>query len=155
MKKSVGLIVKNRKAHFDYFIEEEFLAGIQLLGSEVKSIRGGDIQINDSFIEVREGECFLINSHIKCPGSGGFFSHEVTRHRKLLLRKTEIRKLHKQVTQKGFTCVPLEVIWVNHKVKVRLGVVRGKKYYDKRQSIRDRDFHRSIELEVSSKLNYM
>lgn len=155
MKKSVGLIVKNRKAHFDYFIEEEFLAGIQLLGSEVKSIRGGDIQINDSFIEVREGECFLINSHIKCPGSGGFFSHEVTRHRKLLLRKTEIRKLHKQVTQKGFTCVPLEVIWVNHKVKVKLGVVRGKKYYDKRQSIRDRDFHRSIELEVSSKLNYM
>lgn len=155
MKKSVGLIVKNRKAHFDYFIEEEFLAGIQLLGSEVKSIRGGDIQINDSFIEVREGECFLINSHIKCPGSGGFFSHEVTRHRKLLLRKTEIRKLHKQVTQKGFTCVPLEVIWVNHKVKVKLGVVRGKKYTDKRQSIRDRDFHRSIELEVSSKLNYM
>ena len=145
MKKSVGLIVKNRKAHFDYFIEEEFLAGIQLLGSEVKSIRGGDIQINDSFIEVREGECFLINSHIKCPGSGGFFSHEVTRHRKLLLRKTEIKKLHKQVTQKGFTCVPLEVIWVNHKVKVKLGVVRGKKYYDKRQSIRDRDFHRSIE----------
>jgi len=133
MKKDDGLIVKNRKAHFDYFVEEEFVAGLQLLGSEVKSIRRGDIQINDGFIEVREGECFLINSHIKCSGSGGFFSHEVTRHRKLLLRKTEIKRLHKLVTQKGFTCVPLEVIWVNHKVKVKMGVVRGKKNYDKRK----------------------
>ena len=144
MKKSVGLIVKNRKAYFDYFIEEESVAGIQLLGSEVKSIRNGDIQINDTFVEVREGECFLINSHIKCSGSGGFFSHEVTRPRKLLLRKTEIKKLHKQVTQKGFTCVPLEVIWVNHKVKVKIGVVRGKKNYDKRQSIKERDLDRDI-----------
>ena len=144
MKKSVGLIVKNRKAYFDYFIEEESVAGIQLLGSEVKSIRNGDIQINDTFVEVREGECFLINSHIKCSGSGGFFSHEVTRHRKLLLRKTEIKKLHKQVTQKGFTCVPLEVIWVNHKVKIKIGVVRGKKNYDKRQSIKERDLDRDI-----------
>jgi SsrA-binding protein len=144
MKKSVGLIVKNRKAYFDYFIEEESVAGIQLLGSEVKSIRNGDIQINDTFVEVREGECFLINSHIKCSGSGGFFSHEVTRPRKLLLRKTEIKKLHKQVTQKGFTCVPLEVIWVNHKVKVKIGVVRGKRNYDKRQTIKERDLDRDI-----------
>jgi SsrA-binding protein len=138
MKKGSGLVVKNRKAYFDYFVEGEFLAGIQLLGSEVKSIRNGDIQMNDSFVEVRDGECFLINSHIKCSGSGGFFSHEVTRHRKLLLRKTEIKKLHKQVTQKGFTCVPLEVIWVNHKVKVKIGVVRGKRNYDKRKSEKEK-----------------
>jgi SsrA-binding protein len=138
MKKGSGLVVKNRKAYFDYFVEGEFLAGIQLLGSEVKSIRNGDIQINDSFVEVRDGECFLINSHIKCSGSGGFFSHGVTRHRKLLLRKTEIKKLHKQVTQKGFTCVPLEVIWVNHKVKVKIGVVRGKRNYDKRKSEKEK-----------------
>ena len=148
MKKSVGLIVKNRKAYFDYFIEEESVAGIQLLGSEVKSIRNGDIQINDTFVEVREGECFLINSHIKCSGSGGFFSHEVTRHRKLLLRKTEIKKLHKQVTQKGFTCVPLEVIWVNHKVKVKIGVVRGKRDYDKRKSEKEKQLLKEILLSV-------
>ncbi|NCZ70964.1 MAG: SsrA-binding protein SmpB [Actinobacteria bacterium] len=144
MKKSVGLIVKNRKAHFDYFIEEEFVAGIQLLGSEVKSIRNGDIQINDSFVEVRGGECFLVNCHIKCSSSGGFFSHEINRSRKLLLRKTEIKKLIKQVTHRGFTCVPLEVIWVNHKVKIKIGVVRGKKNYDKRQSIKERDLDRDI-----------
>jgi SsrA-binding protein len=148
MKKNVGLIVKNRKAYFDYFIEEEFVAGIQLLGSEVKSIRNGDIQINDTFVEVREGECFLINSHIKCSGSGGFFSHEVSRHRKLLLRKTEIKKLHKQVTQKGFTCVPLEVIWVNHKVKVKIGVVRGKRNYDKRKSEKEKQLLKESLLSV-------
>ena len=148
MRKDVGLIVKNRKAHFDYFIEEEFVAGIQLLGSEVKSIRNGDIQINDTFVEVREGECFLINSHIKCSCSVGFFSHEVSRPRKLLLRKTEIKRLHKQVTQKGFTCVPLEVIWVNHKVKVKIGVVRGKRDYDKRKSEKEKQLLKEILLSV-------
>jgi SsrA-binding protein len=153
MKKNVGLIVKNRKAYFDYFVEEEFVSGIQLLGSEVKSIRNGDIQINDSFVEVRGGECFLVNSHIKCSASGGFFSHDVTRPRKLLLRKTEIKRLHKQVTHRGFTCVPLEVVWINHKIKLKIGVAKGKKHYDKRHAIRDRDLLKSIESEVLSKLN--
>lgn len=143
MKKNGGLIVKNRKAYFDYFVEEEFLAGIQLLGSEVKSIRSGDIQINDSFVEVRGGECFLINSHIKCSGSGGFFSHEVTRPRKLLLRRSEIRKLHKQVTQKGFTCVPLEVSWVRNLIKLKIGVAKGKKLWDKRQKLKEREVNKN------------
>jgi len=138
VKRGSGLIVKNRKAYFDYFVEEEYVAGIQLLGSEVKSIRNGDIQINDSFVEVREGECFLVNCHVKCSASGGFFSHEINRSRKLLLRKTEIKKLHRQVIHRGFTCVPLEVIWINHKIKLKIGVVRGKKNYDKRKSEKEK-----------------
>lgn len=143
-----GLIVKNKKAYFDYHIEEEYTAGIQLFGSEVKSIRNSDIQIRDSFIEVRNGECFLVNSHIKSSCSGGFFSHEVSRVRKLLLRKSEIKKIHKQVSQKGFTCVPLIFFWSCNLIKLRIGITRGKKNYDKRNSIKDRDLSRMIEYVV-------
>jgi SsrA-binding protein len=139
-----GLIAKNKKAYFDYHIEEEYTAGIQLFGSEVKSIRNSDIQIRDSFVEVRDGECFLVNSHIKSSCSGGFFSHEVSRVRKLFLRKSEIKKIHKQVSQKGFTCVPLDVHWFRNIIKINLGVVRGKKNWDKRESIKERELNRSL-----------
>jgi SsrA-binding protein len=139
-----GLIAKNKKAYFDYHIEEEYTAGIQLFGSEVKSIRNSDIQIRDSFVEVRDGECFLVNSHIKSSSSGGFFSHEVSRVRKLFLRKSEIKKIHKQVSQKGFTCVPLDVHWSRNIIKINLGVVRGKKNWDKRESIKERELNRSL-----------
>lgn len=137
-----GLIIKNKKAYFDYHIEEEYTAGIQLFGSEVKSIRNSDIQIRDSFIEVRNGECFLVNTHIKSSCSGGFFSHEVSRVRKLLLKKREIIKIHKLTSLKGLTCVLLELYWHNHLIKCRIGVARGKKNYDKRQSEKDMEIDR-------------
>lgn len=137
-----GLVLKNKKAYFDFHIEEEYISGIQLLGSEVKSIRNLDVQIRDSFVEIRNGECFLVNSHIKSSLSGGFFSHDVSRVRKLLLKRKEIKKVHKMVSQRGFTCVPLEIFWKGHILKVKIGVARGKKMYDKRESIKEKELLR-------------
>ena len=141
------LIVKNKKAYFDYHVVEEFVTGIQLLGPEVKSIRNSDIQIRDSFVEIRSGECYLLNSHVKSSCSGEFFSHKSDRVRKLLLRKSEIKRIHKQISQKGFTCVPLEFFWSGNLIKVKIGIVRGKKNYDKRNSIREREFTRMSQSE--------
>ena len=129
-------------------IDDIYVSGIQLLGSEVKSVRMSDIQINDSFVEVRDRECFLINSHIKSSSSGDFFSHDLSRQRKLLLRKSEIKKIQKSVSQKGYTCVPLEVFWSGNLIKLKIGIAKGKRNYDKRISIKEREVSRMVREEI-------
>ncbi len=134
--------IVNRKARFNYFIEEEIECGISLVGTEVKSIREGTANINDSFARVKNGEIFLINMFISKYKDGNIFNHEETRERKLLLHKNEIKKISKQVELNGYTLVPLKIYFVRGKIKVLLGVCKGKKLYDKRETIKKRDLER-------------
>ncbi len=134
--------IDNRKARFNYFIEEEIECGISLVGTEVKSIREGCANINDSFARVKNSEIFLINMFISKYKDGNIFNHEETRERKLLLHKSEIKKISKQVELNGYTLIPLKIYFVKGKVKVLLGVCKGKKLYDKRETIKKRDLER-------------
>lgn len=134
--------IVNRKARFNYFIEEEIECGISLVGTEVKSIREGTANINDSFARVKNGEIFLINMFISKYKDGNIFNHEETRERKLLLHKSEIKKISKQVELNGYTLIPLKIYFVKGKAKVLLGICKGKKLYDKRETIKKRDLER-------------
>lgn len=134
--------IVNRQARFNYFIEEEIECGISLAGTEVKSIRSGSANINDSYARVKNGEIYLINMFISKYKDGNIFNHEETRERKLLLHKSEIKKISKQVELNGYTLVPLKIYFVRGKVKVLLGVCKGKKLYDKREAIKKRDLER-------------
>lgn len=134
--------IDNRKARFNYFIEEEIECGISLVGTEVKSIREGCANINDSFARVKNSEIFLINMFISKYKDGNIFNHEEARERKLLLHKSEIKKISKQVELNGYTLIPLKIYFVKGKVKVLLGVCKGKKLYDKRETIKKRDLER-------------
>jgi SsrA-binding protein len=140
-------IVKNRKAYFDYEIEEEVEAGLVLKGTEVKSLRAGKAQMTDAYARVERGEAFLVQLHISEYEFGNLNNHEPLRVRKLLLKKTEIERLRRKVAEKGLTLIPLELYWKNGKAKVKLGLCRGKKAHDKRRTIRDRDVRREIERE--------
>lgn len=141
----IKLIAKNKKARHDFFIEDTYEAGIALVGTEVKSIRMGKVNLRDSYAQVRDGEAFLNKMHISPYEKGNIFNRDPLRTRKLLLHKREIAKLMGLVTQKGYSLVPLSVYLKNGKVKVEIGVARGKKLYDKRQDQRERDAKRSIE----------
>ena len=132
----------NRQARFNYFIEEEIECGISLAGTEVKSIREGSANINDSYARIKNNEVYLINMFISKYKDGNIFNHEETRERKLLLHKSEIKKISKQVELNGYTLVPLKIYFVRGKVKVLLGVCKGKKLYDKRETIKKRDLER-------------
>jgi SsrA-binding protein len=132
----------NRQARFNYFIEEEIECGISLVGTEVKSIRSGSANINDSYARIKNNEIYLINMFISKYKDGNIFNHEETRERKLLLHKSEIKKISKQVELNGYTLVPLKIYFVRGKVKVLLGVCKGKKLYDKRETIKKRDLER-------------
>ncbi len=134
--------IVNRQARFNYFIEEEIECGISLVGTEVKSIRSGSANINDSYARVKNGEIYLINMFISKYKDGNIFNHEETRERKLLLHKSEIKKVSKQIELNGYTLVPLKIYFVRGKVKVLLGVCKGKKLYDKRETIKKRDLER-------------
>jgi SsrA-binding protein len=142
----VKILIKNKKAYHDYFIEETVEAGIVLVGSEVKSIRGGQANIKDAFVRIEAGEAFVNGMHITPYEKGSAFNEDPLRRRKLLLHRSEIVKLYSLVTQKGLTLVPLAVYLKKGKVKVELGVARGKKLYDKRASIAERDAQRSKEV---------
>ena len=136
---------ENRKARHDYFIEETFEAGIALSGTEVKSIRKGALNLKDSFVSFHEGEAFIKNMHISPYEQGNIFNKDPVRTRKLLMHKREIRKLHALIKQDGYTLVPLSVYFKDSRVKVEIGLCKGKKNYDKRESTAKRDAKREID----------
>lgn len=142
----IKIITDNRKARFQYEILETYEAGISLTGTEVKSIRAGRVNIRDSYGLVRGGEVWLLNANISpYQASGQFFNHEPTRTRKLLLKRREINKLVGKLEQKGLTLVPLKMYFKRGLVKVSLGLGKGKKLYDKRETLKARQAKRDIE----------
>lgn len=136
--------ITNRKAHFEYFIIEEFVGGIQLLGSEVKSLRAGNASISESYIYINNGEVFLKSSFIAKYKDSSYLNHEEKRERKILLNKKEINKLIKEVKNVGITIIPVEIFLKGNLFKIKFGLARGKKLHDKRESIKDRDISREL-----------
>lgn len=136
--------IKNRKASFNYYIEDTMVAGIVLVGTEVKSIRCGKANIKDSYAIIKDNEAYLLNMHISKYENGSIFNHEEDRTRKLLLNKKEILKLKDMICISGYTLVPLRVFFKNNKVKVEIGICKGKKNYDKRESLKEKDIKRQI-----------
>lgn len=138
------LIAENKKARFDYSIGETFEAGIELAGSEVKSVRRGDVQLKDSYIAFKNGEAYLQNAHISVYKASSYMNHEPERLRKLLLNKTELTKIERSIHEKGFTCVPLRMYFKAGWAKVEIALVKGKKAADKRESIKGREAEREL-----------
>lgn len=138
-------IAQNRRASHDYFIEETFEAGLVLQGTEIKSIRAGKVSLNDAHIRITDGEAFVINMHIAPYEQGNRFNHDPTRTRKLLLHRKEIDKLFGQVQQKGYTIVPLKLYIKNGFAKLLIGLGRGKKLYDKREDMKQKQMKRDID----------
>ena len=134
--------VKNKKAYFDYFIDEEYECGIVLKGTEIKSIRKGSVDLKDTFARIKNGEIYVINMYIAKYDEGNRFNHDERRERKLLLHKKEINKIFEKVKQEGKTLVPLKLYFKEDKVKILLGICTGKKLYDKRETIKERDLAR-------------
>ncbi len=148
--KASKLVANNKKAYFDYFIEDTYEAGIALVGTEVKSIRMGKCSIKESYIQIEKGEVFVYGMHISPYEKGNIFNKDPLRTRKLLLHKTEIAKLKSGVEQKGYTIVPLTVYLKEGLVKVSIGLAKGKKLYDKRDSIAKKDQKREQEKEFKN-----
>ena len=136
--------IVNRKARFDFEIEEELEAGIVLTGTEIKSIRSGKVNIKDSYAIIRNGELFLLNTHISSYENGNIFNHDEDRTRKLLMHKNEIKKLNNRIILDGYTLIPLKIYFKKEKAKVLIGLCKGKKNYDKRETIKKRDTEREI-----------
>ena len=137
--------IKNKKALFDYTIEDTYEAGIVLTGTEIKSIREGKANLKDSYANIRNNEVFLINMHISHYDKGNIFNHNETRTRKLLLHKKEILKIRDKIDIKGYTLVPIKLYFNKNKAKILLGIGKGKKVFDKRESIKERDINREVE----------
>lgn len=137
--------IVNRKARYDYFIVEEYEAGMVLTGTEIKSIRAGKVNLQDSYVIIRGEEAFLLNTHISSYDKGNIFNHDEERTRKLLLHKKEIRKLSSKVMLEGYTLIPLKIYFVKGRAKVLVGLCRGKKDYDKREVIKKRDLEREMQ----------
>lgn len=142
----IKMEIKNRKANYEYFILEKIECGIELKGTEIKSLRKNSADIKDSFGIIKNDEVFLLNMYIAKYEEGNRFNHQERRTRKLLLHKKEIKKLKKEVEQEGVTLVPLSVYLSKNNAKVLLGVCKGKKLYDKRESIKKRDLEREARL---------
>ncbi len=153
-KQDKRLIANNKKARFDYFIEDTYEAGISLHGTEVKSLRMGKCSVKESFIRIENGEVYIYNMHISPYEKGNIFNKDPLRVKKLLLHKYEINKLAGQIAQKGYTIVPLEVYFKGDLVKVSIGLAKGKKLYDKRQDIAKKDQRREAEKEFKVKNLY-
>ena len=143
--------IKNKKAYFDYEILEEIECGIVLTGTEIKSIRNSNVNLKDSYAIIRNGEVYLLNMHISEYKEGNIFNHDETRTRKLLLHKKEILKLRDKIELNGNTLVPLKLYFKGNKVKILLGLAKGKKTYDKRETIKERDINREIKKELKNK----
>ena len=146
-KSGTKQIAANRKAYHDYFVEDRYEAGIELFGTEVKSIRGGKVNLKDSYARVKNGEVFVIGMHVSPYEKGNIFNKDPLRPRKLLMHKYEINKLMGKIKEKGMTLVPLKVYFKGSLVKVEIGLARGKKLYDKRDDIAKRDQKREHERE--------
>ncbi|MBE5929664.1 MAG: SsrA-binding protein SmpB [Lachnospiraceae bacterium] len=146
-KQAVKLIANNKKAYFDYFIEDKYEAGIELFGTEVKSLRMGKCSVKESFIRIERGEVYVYGMHISPYEKGNIFNKDPMRVRKLLLHKREIMKLSGEIAQKGYTLVPLSVYLKGSLVKVEIGLAKGKKLYDKRETLAKKDQRREAEKE--------
>jgi SsrA-binding protein len=144
-------VCQNRKAYHDYAIEETIEAGISLLGTEVKSIREGRINLKDSYVLIKDAEAFLFNCHISPYSHGNIMNHEPLRTRKLLLHKKEIIRLQGKMAQKGYTLIPLKIYFKNGRVKVEVGLAKGKREYEKRDAIKEREANREIEKAMKSR----
>jgi len=144
-------LAENKKAWHDYFIEESMEAGIELVGTEVKSIRGGRANLKDSYAEVKNGEIFVCNMHISPYEKGNIYNRDPLRERKLLMHKSEIKRLEGFVAQKGYTIIPLSLYLKGSIVKINIAVVRGKKDYDKRDAMLEKDAKREMEREIKDK----
>lgn len=136
--------ILNRKARFDYEISDTYEAGLVLTGTEIKSIRNGNANIKDCYAIIKNDEVYLLNMYIKEYEQGNRFNHEETRTRKLLLHKKEIFKLRDALQKDGYTLIPLKLYFKGNKAKIELGIARGKKNYDKREAIKERDIKRDI-----------
>ena len=139
--------IKNRKALYDYLISDTYEAGIVLTGTEIKSIRDGKANLKDSYAIVRNGEVFILNMHISHYENGNIFNHNETRTRKLLLHKNEILKKKDKISIKGYTLVPIKLYFSKNKAKILLGIGKGKKIYDKREALKEKDINRQIRKE--------
>ena len=140
--------ITNRKAKYNYEIDETYEAGIVLKGTEIKSIRNGKAQLKDSYAIIKNNEVYLLNMHISAYEQGNIFNHEETRTRKLLLHKKEIFKIRDRINQEGYTLIPIKVYFNKNKAKVLLGIARGKKVYDKRETIKARDIDREVKKQL-------
>lgn len=137
--------ILNRKARYDYVIEDEYEAGIVLTGTEIKSIRMGKVNLKDSYAIIRNEEIYLLNTYIAAYDKGNRFNHEEDRTRKLLMHKAEIKKLNNKVILEGYTLIPLKMYFVRGRAKVLIGLCKGKKNYDKRETIKERDLDREMQ----------
>lgn len=145
-------VAQNKKAFHDYFVDEEFEAGIELFGTEVKSIRAGRVNLKDSYVSLKTGEAILIGMHVSPYEQGNMFNREPLRSRRLLLHRREINRLIGLTQQEGYTLIPLRVYLKKQLVKVSIGLCRGKKNYDKRQDIARRDAKRDMERAIKSRM---
>ena len=141
----IKIVCKNRKARFNFHVEDTYEAGIVLVGSEVKSLRAGRANLSDSYAKFKKGEAFLVEAHISPYDQSNRMNHEPLRERKLLLNKREIKKLVGKITERGYSLIPLKLYFKNGKAKVLLGLGKGKKAYDKRDSIKKKDQRRELE----------
>ena len=147
-------IAQNRKAWHEYFVDEKYEAGIALFGTEVKSIRGGAVNLKDAYCSIKNGELFVVGMHISPYEKGNIFNREPRRERKLLMHKREIMKLTGLVAQKGYTLVPLSLYFSGKNVKVEVGLCRGKKLYDKRDAAAEKDASREMDRRMRDQSKY-
>lgn len=147
----IKIVSKNRKAHFEFFIEESFEAGIALKGSEIKSIRAGQVSIQEAYVQIDGKQAWLINSHIASYQAGSYSDHDPKRPRKLLLHKKEIRELWAEVRQKGVTIIPVKMYLKNGRAKLEIAIAKGKKLYDKREDIAKKDQNRDLDRAMSGR----
>ena len=150
-KKGIKIAAQNRKAYHDYFVEDKYEAGIELCGTEVKSIRAGSMNLKDSYCTVKDGELFVHSMHISPYEHGNIFNRDPIRPRRLLMHRREIRKLYGTVKQDGLALIPLSVYFKHSRVKVEVGLCRGKKLYDKRESAARRDASREMDRVIKSR----
>ena len=144
MNEAFQVITINRRARHEYDIKETLEAGLVLTGSEIKSVRAGKVNLTEAYVQVKEGEAWLLDMHISAYMHGGYANHDPKRPRKLLLHRDEILRLSAQVAQKGYTIVPLRLYLKRGKAKVEIALVKGRKLYDKRQAIAERDAEREV-----------
>ena len=147
MGENIKIIARNRKAHYDYSVDDSYECGIELLGTEVKSFRDGKISFPDAWAEVVNGEVWLRSLRVAENPFSSIFNHDPDRKKRLLLHKDEIKRIHRKVEEKGYTLIPLSFYFKRGRVKVELGLCKGKKAYDKRAGIREKDLKREIERE--------
>ena len=152
--KGTKRVAENRKARHEYFIEDTYECGIALVGTEVKSIRAGKVNLKDSYAQVKNGECYLIGMHVSPYEQGNIFNRDPLRPRKLLMHKAEIVKLFSKTREKGFTLVPLKIYFKHGKAKLELALASGKHNYDKRQDLQDKAAKREVERALKDRQHY-